>query len=146
MSGYDKLILVDEYEERHDNRAAVRRACSVMLEYLSSLKRPLPEVATEALKVAREYSSGSVGAEALRDGCALVSRFLKHSADYDKGTISVVRASDALLKLLQVPEWGGGASEALSNFLELVDGYEQNYPLFEQLLERTFEESRPASQ
>jgi hypothetical protein len=143
MSGYDKLILVDQYEEKHTNSAAVRRACDVMLDYLASLRRPLPEAAAQAVKAAREYSAG--GADRLQDACAVVSRFLKHPADGDRGAISIVRASEALLKLLQVPVWGGGASEALSNFLELVDEYEQNHPLFEQLLERTFGESGPAS-
>ncbi len=138
MSGYDKLILVDDYEERHDNRTAARRACNVMTEYLASLKRPLPSVAAEALGVAQSYCVGSIGVEGLRSACVLMSHFLKDSANYDRGTISVVQASDALLKRLQVPVWGGGASEALSNFLDLVDQYEQNHPLFEELVERAF--------
>jgi hypothetical protein len=64
-----------------------------------------------------------------------------HYGDYDRGAISVVRASGALLKLLRVPAWGGGASEALSNFLEWVDAFEQKHSFFEQLLEKTFGKS-----
>jgi hypothetical protein len=54
MSGYDKLVIVDQYEESHDNRMAVRRACDVMPEYLASSKRPLPDVVAQAVKVAHE--------------------------------------------------------------------------------------------
>ena len=112
-----------------------------MVEYLANLKRPLPDVVAQAVKVAREYNAGSVEIEKLRDADQQLSRFLKepkHYGEYDKGAISVVRACGALLKLLEVPTWGGGASEALSNFLEWVDEFEQNHPLFEQLLERHF--------
>jgi hypothetical protein len=112
-----------------------------MYEYLAGMKRPLPHVVTDAVKMAREYGAGSVGIDRVRHADEQVSRFLKESNDvneHDKGFISVARASGALLKLFEVPTWGGGASEALSNFLEWVDEFEQNHPLFEQLLEEFF--------
>jgi hypothetical protein len=147
MNGYDKLAIVDRYEESHDNPAAVRRACDVMAEYLANLKRPLPDVASQAVEAALEFRKGSTGVDALRDADDQISRFLKqarHDDEFDIGSISVVRASGALLKLLQVPTWGGGASEALSNFLEWVDEFEQNHSLFEQLLDQSFGPSRSA--
>jgi len=139
MSVYDKLVIVDQFEERNGNQRAVRRACEIMLAYLASLKQPLPEVAAQALRVARGYTDGSVGAGSLSAAVDQISRFLKEcgeSENNSKGVISIIRASAALLKLLQEPTWGGGASEALSNFLEWTDEFEQNHELFGQLLER----------
>jgi len=95
MSGYDRLATVDQYEESHDNNTAVLLACHVMPEYLANLKRPLPDGVAQAVKVAREYSAGSVQIERLREADQQLSRFLKepkHIGEYDKGAISVGRA------------------------------------------------------
>ena len=141
MSACDKLVIVDDYEERHDNRTAVLQACNVMLNYLVALKRPLPEVAAQAVDTAQNYCSGALEIDGVREAEVQTDRFLEdtnRSNDNSGGAISVVRASRALVSLLREPVWGGGASEALSNFLVWVDDFEQDHALFEQLLERAF--------
>lgn len=142
MSAYDKLTIVDQFEERTNNRAAVQRACNVMLQYLAGLKRPLPAVAAQALAVAQQYKLGSPHVASLREADDRIGQFLKGEGYPDagfEGAVSAARATQALLKLLQEPVWGGGASEALSNFLEWVDEFEQDHSLFEQLLTINFE-------
>lgn len=145
MSGYDKLTIVDRFEEQHDNQAAVRRACDVMLEYLTSLKRPLPDIATRALKISQEYCAGHTGVDSLHFTDQEISLFLKRarqSGNDAKDIVSIVQASGALIQLLREPAWGGGASEALSYFLEYVDDFELNHSLFESILERKFSETK----
>ena len=90
IGGYDKLVIVDQYEASHDNRAATRRACDVMSEYLANLTRPLPDVAAHAVTVAREYAMESVGVDRLHDAAVQVSRFVKERKDpgeNDRGVI-----------------------------------------------------------
>ncbi|WP_139862692.1 hypothetical protein [Bradyrhizobium ivorense] len=138
MTVYDSLSIVDQFEERTDNRTAVKRACDVMLRYLMELKRPLPDVAAQSVKIAREYCAGSRGIQSLHDEDKRISNFLRNASARSNGTVSVVRATGALVRLLQEPTWGGGASEALSNFLNWVDEFEQDHTMFKRLLEGAF--------
>ncbi|UGA45628.1 hypothetical protein HU230_0006195 [Bradyrhizobium quebecense] len=145
MTVYERLTIVDQFEDRASNRAAVMRACDVMTCYLTQLKRPLPEVAAQAVKVAQAYIAGSTAIGGLHDEVRQISNFLKEARRSDShlnDALSVIRATEALMRLLEEPRWGGGASEALSNFLELVDGFEQDHRLFEHLLESTFDDSK----
>jgi len=113
--------------------------------YLTQLKRPLPEVAAQAVKVAQGYIAGSTAIGSLHDEVRRISNFLKEARRSDSQLdedLSIIRATEALIRLLEEPRWGGGASEALSNFLELVDEFEQDHRLFEHLLEGAFDDSK----
>ena len=141
MTVYDELVIVDEYEDTHGNQTAILRACNVMVAYLCASRLPLSYPVVHAARVANAYIVGSAGVNELQTASNQVTQFLQElqsDSESPQDTLSVVRACGALMKLLQKPAWGGGASEALSNFLEWMDHFEVNHPLFEQLLVKAF--------
>ena len=52
---------IDEFQDQAGNTAAYGRACDFMLAYTSQIQKPLPGIATEGLKAARNFRDGTVG-------------------------------------------------------------------------------------
>src|SRR5262245_53661089 len=131
MDIYKELNVIDRFEESRGNSAAVVRACDLMVSYLAGLKQPLPEIAARRLRIAiKKEGLASVGE--LKNERKALSDFLRgHSArtDYTTPEYCIVNAVEAALLSYENPEWGGGASELVSNFLDLTDRFESDHPL-----------------
>jgi hypothetical protein len=141
MDIYQELNVIDRFEERFGNRDSVRRACDFMVSYLAGMQRPLPEIAAEGLRAAIKYKEGSALASELGSARRSISDFLREpSARTNYGTpeYCMARALEAVLISYQNPTWGGGASELVSNFLDMTETFESNHELMKRLLEEYF--------
>jgi hypothetical protein len=128
MSIYQELNIIDDFEERAGNSGAVRRACDFMVSYLSKTRVPLPELAEQGLEIAIKYMQGEVGGKELdhkREEIADFLRLRSATLDFVSPEFRGLHAVEAILSCYGHPAWGGGASELVSNFLdvmEIVDG------------------------
>lgn len=120
---HDRLIVVDEYEAQHGNTDALMKACSLMIKHMRAIERPLPDYAVRGLEIAENFNFGLHSANDL----LLASRAIEARLS------SIVQTPDtspdecigiavrAALLLSKDPTGEDGASEVLSNYLELAD-------------------------
>jgi hypothetical protein len=138
---FNELVVIDRFEERFGNQESVRRACDVMVSYLSAMTRPFNEIAERGLRAAIKCREGSIAPNDLESERRSISDFLRERSartDYDTPEYCIVHAVEAILWFYRDPSWGGGASEAMSNFLVITDQFESNYSLLKRLLEQKF--------
>jgi hypothetical protein len=141
MDMYKELDVIDRFEEGRGTNVAVVSACDLMVSYLAGLKRPFPEIAARGLRIAIKYKEGLASVGELKNERKAFSDFLReHSArtDYTTPEYCIVNAVEAVLLSYENPEWGGGASELVSNFLDLTDRFESDHPLMRRLLAEDF--------
>ena len=136
MTIYDELDPIDDFEDRHGNELAVRRACDVMTAYLGEFL-PLPKRAAEGLDVAERYRKHLIGLDGLvNERDALDERIRQTSKNLPEHRI--LQAVSSILGFLQYPSWGGGASEVISNFLDLLGEPESRRDTIVKLIEEKF--------
>ena len=141
MSVYNKLNVIDEFEAKFGNREAVRRACDLMVSYLSETATSLPEVAAQAVHVGRKYKNGLASRADLNAERKAISQFLSdHSAwtNYEDQEYCAVHAVHGFLDGYINLSWGGGASELVSNFWEMMEKFDRNEVLLQRLLQEHF--------
>jgi hypothetical protein len=141
MDIYQDLDVIDRFEDRFGNRDSVKRACDFMVSYLAGVQRPLPEIATQGLRAAIKYREGSARADELESARRSISDFLKERRarmDYSTPEYCMAHAVEAVLMFFVDPTWPGGASEVVSNFLDLTETFESNHELLQRLLDEYF--------
>jgi hypothetical protein len=135
------LDVIDRFEDKFGNEESVRRACDVMVSYLSGMTRPFNKIAERGLRAAIKCKEGTIAPNDLGSELRSISDFLRERSarmDYDTPEYCIVHAVEATLMFYQNPSWGGGASEVISNFLNLTDKFECNHALLKQLLDQHF--------
>jgi hypothetical protein len=138
---YHELDIIDEFEEKVGNRESVKCACDFMVSYLAEMKRPLPEVAAQGLRVAIKYKEGSASPDKLEIAREQIADFLKERGAQASYSTLEYRMAHAVLGILisyQDLRWGGGASELVSNFLDMTETFESNHDLLKTLLKEYF--------
>jgi hypothetical protein len=141
MTVYDELTVIDDFEGKFGNREAVRRACDLMASYLAEMTAPLPEIATQGLCVAMKYKEGLAPVSELEAERKAISSFLRDRSaqtNYDTLEYCAAHAVGAILSCYQDPAWGGGASELVSNFLDVTEKLESHHEVFRRLLGEYF--------
>jgi hypothetical protein len=141
MSIYDALNPIDDFEERHGNAEAVRRASDLMVSYMCGLTRPLPELVDRGLKTAIGYKNKEATLLEMDTIRKELTQFIKTkwlSGGEDTSKYFISRAVEGMLICCRHPAWGGGASELVSNFLEAVDKFESNHNLLKFLIKQYF--------
>jgi len=110
-----------------------------MVDYLKVLKKPLPELATEAIGAAEEFRKGTISRAALKSVDAKVTDYLRGRKNPPTdGAEGAIRASGWTVELVEKPYWGGGAGEVLAWCLELVDLFESDHEAFEKIVYEKF--------
>jgi hypothetical protein len=141
MDVYKELMLIDRFEESHGNSEAVRRACDFMISYLAAMTTPFPEVAERGRAVAIRYKQGLALNAELENARKSISDFLRERSartNYDTPEYCIVHAVEGMLACYLHPEWGGGASELVSNFLDVTDKFQSDHSFLKRLLEEKF--------
>src|ERR1700750_1678614 len=103
MTIYDNLDPIDEFEAKHGNELACRRACEVMIAYLEEFS-PLPEYTADGLDVAAKYKKHPVSLDELvNERDRLQERRRQTSKDLPEHRI--LQAVSSILWFLQYQSW-----------------------------------------
>jgi|HubBroStandDraft_6_1064221.scaffolds.fasta_scaffold1591702_1 hypothetical protein len=136
MTIYDDLTPIDEFEAKYGNELAVRRACEVMTAYIGEFS-PLSKWTAEGLDIAARYRKHLISLDELvNERGALAERIQQTSKDLPE--YRILQAVSSILWFLQYPSWGGGASEVISNFLDLLGEPESKREAIVGLIEEKF--------
>jgi hypothetical protein len=136
MTIYDDLTPIDEFEAKYGNELAVRRATEVMTAYLGEILH-LSKWAAEGLDIAARYRKHLISLDGLvNERGALAERIRQTSKDLPE--YRILQAVSSILWFLQYPSWGGGASEVISNFLDLLGEPESKREAIVGLIEEKF--------
>lgn len=133
------LTVVDSFAEAHGEEVASRRATDFMLAYMDAMTRPMPGVARQGLEVARAFRAGSADAaamEAARVACWCYVDAHGGSASGDLPENACVRA--VICTLFDGPQKGGDTGDAIDNFLDFANTFEDQSAKAKVLLNQFF--------
>jgi hypothetical protein len=130
---------VDAFAETKGENEASRRATDFMLAYLEGMTRPMPDVARDGLGVARAFRAGSADTaalEAARVACWDYVDAHGGSAGEASPDNACVRA--VICTLYDGPQKGGDTGDAIDNFLDFADVFEDRSTEAQALLGQFF--------
>jgi hypothetical protein len=139
MSIYNKLDVIDEFEEKFGEREAVTRSCDLMVAYISEATTPLPQVAAQAFRVAMNYKNGAASRAELDAQKEMLVRALRGRwTRFDDPESCAFLAIHAIVAFYLDPSWGSGASEVISNFWDLAEKFDRDERRLLRLLQEYF--------
>jgi hypothetical protein len=145
MDIYDKINMIDDFQEKFGMRQSVRRACDLLVSYIGGLQKPLPEIAAQGFNVAIKCKEGSALPNEVETARMQIVDWLRKRGAYCdqypiEHTVSFILECYRDL----AHEWGLAShnedfpSEFVYYSLESIDTFDSNHKLFGKLLREYF--------
>jgi hypothetical protein len=133
------LDTVDEFEEKFGQAAAYDRARNFMIDYLFKIQKPLPDIAVQALAIARQVQNSQAAIDQLMQARVHCWKYLdERSASTDLATPEYCAIRAVICVLYRAPERGEHALDLVAFFLDLADRFEQQFDEAGALLKEHF--------
>jgi hypothetical protein len=145
MDIYDEIDIIEDFQEKFGLRQSVRRACDLLVSYISGLQKPLPGIAAQGFNIAIKCKEGSALLDevetarmqivnSLREWGAYCNQYLiEHTVSFILGCYQDLAHERGLASYdSDFP------SDFVFHSLERIERLESNHELFRKLLKEYF--------